>query len=670
MPQLTIGLGTSQKKDSAAVIVHWFNLASVGIALRNAGMSPYATIDSAYVKVDVATTSQYDYDVQASFGDSEGTSSLSGLYLDVGGLNSGGSTTNYKSAISTKSAASLMYSGTENAGDFKNDRDWLRVQTYRVGITKHTWNVRASIIVNFTNYQVPYKFLNYDGSLLQSGTVDYGTAPSYTGATPTKPSDVQYHYTFATWTPSVGAITSDTTYTAQYSSTTRQYNITGIVGGVGGGTITGYDAIPYNYGTQLTLVASSLDDRIEFVQWSDGEPSPSRTITVVGHMTYTAIFAFKKFDVTFKDDNGTVLKTESVEYGSTATPPDDPEKADTAQWNYTFDGWYDGNGNKWTSSVTITSAITFTARYSSEVQKYTVRWYNHDGTLLETDENVPYGTKPTYNGETPTQEGNAEHSYQFAGWNYDTENGITPALGTTYIDITAQFREIDNTYTVKWVNDGVVIEEDEAVPYGAQPDYNGATPTKESDAQYDYDFIGWSVEVKDPVTDGTDYPDDTELPTVAGDIIYTAVYSATTRIYPITVIVYDKNGIYVTHTYAFEYGKELSINALATDVVGYKFVQWSDGNTDDFRTIQVTGEATYQAEYERLPIPFRVNTEQVTGVYIVPDTNTIVYVISGTVPTVTPTTDTVDGLHFEVSNSVPDNSYPLEKLYINRTRIW
>ena len=66
---------------------------------------------------------------------------------------------------------------------------------------------------------------------------------------------------------------------------------------------------------------------------------------------------------------------------------------------------------------------------------HTIVWKNADGSVLETDENVPYGATPEYNGETPTK---IKENYNcvFTGW--DSE--IAPVTGNaTY---TAQFIEI------------------------------------------------------------------------------------------------------------------------------------------------------------------------------------------------------------------------------------
>ena len=51
-----------------------------------------------------------------------------------------------------------------------------------------------------------------------------------------------------------------------------------------------------------------------------------------------------------------------------------------------------------------------------ETNTYTVTWKNWDGEILETDENVPYGTVPTYDGEMPVRDPDEEGHYSFTGW--------------------------------------------------------------------------------------------------------------------------------------------------------------------------------------------------------------------------------------------------------------
>lgn len=373
------------------------------------------------------------------------------------------------------------------------------------------------------------------------------------------------------------------------------------------------------------------------------------------HVTYET----PKYTVTWKNHDGTTLETDNnVEYGTTPTYNGaTPTKASTAQHTYTFSGWSP-------AISAVTGNVTYTAQFTATVRKYTVKWYNYDGTLLETDTEVPYGTKPTYNGATPTKPSDDYYNYGFAGWSPSISEGIQGDK-----NFTAQFAQTDRYYTVRWVNasaeqgvEGALLETDE-VKFNTQPDYNGVIPKhpkQDTDPALNYDFIGWSAKVTDPAKP------DTELEKVKGNITYTAIYETTPKLYPIRFILFDTDD-----TIVLEYGINITFEAPA--VIGYQFVKWTDGSTDNPRTVKVTGEATYQAIYERIPIPIKVNLEQVTGCYIVPDasipnTGTIVYVINGTVPTVeigvNGDMQTVDGWSFLVSNSIPENGFPLKKMFI------
>lgn len=103
-------------------------------------------------------------------------------------------------------------------------------------------------------------------------------------------------------------------------------------------------------------------------------------------------------------------------------------------------------------------------------------------------------------------------NYKFAGWNTASDGS-----GTTYKagdeikieeDITL-YAMWEKFFTVTWNNyDGTVLETDENVAEGAQPSYDGNTPTRPETEDYIYTFSGWTP----------------ELNAVDSDITYTAVF--------------------------------------------------------------------------------------------------------------------------------------------------
>lgn len=83
-----------------------------------------------------------------------------------------------------------------------------------------------------------------------------------------------------------------------------------------------------------------------------GNKNATGTITFT-NLVYTVTYEVPKptYTVTFKDWNGTVLKTQTVEEGSSATPPSNPSRE-----GYKFVGWDKSYSN-------ITTNITITALY-------------------------------------------------------------------------------------------------------------------------------------------------------------------------------------------------------------------------------------------------------------------------------------------------------------------
>ena len=154
-----------------------------------------------------------------------------------------------------------------------------------------------------------------------------------------------------------------------------------------------------------------------FIGWNDGETTYAPTAElpeVTGNVTYTAIFENVKrsYTITWKNDDGNVIDTTSVEYGET------PAHSDPVKENHTFIGW--------SPTITpVTGDAEYTATYSAVVKSYTVTWKNGDDVLKTVT--VTDGETPDYDGETPTKAADAENTYTFAGWTptVDDEGNIT-----------------------------------------------------------------------------------------------------------------------------------------------------------------------------------------------------------------------------------------------------
>ena len=241
-----------------------------------------------------------------------------------------------------------------------------------------------------------------------------------------------------------------------------------------------------------------------------------------------------------------------------------------------------------------------------ETTAYTVTWKNEDGTILETDKNVPVGTVPEFNGSDPIKPANAQYTYSFAGWdsipaavtgdavytatykgtpktytitwkvndetttvNCDYGSVIVPPAdptktGYTFagwgsavpetmpaenLSFTAQWDV--NTYTITWKNDDGTLINTTTVAYGEVPTH--AAPTKEADAQFTYSFAGWS-----PVPNS-----------VTGEATYTATYTNNAKTFTIQWM----NGGTVFRTDTYDFGIPVA-NPVTPEKTGYTFSGW------------------------------------------------------------------------------------------------
>ena len=99
--------------------------------------------------------------------------------------------------------------------------DLIPEETYAYKITAintdgDTISTQSGSFRMVVQYQI--SFINYDGTELQSGMVDKGVLPVYSGEIPTRPNDEQYTYIFKGWYPEVVAVTGPATYMAKFEA--------------------------------------------------------------------------------------------------------------------------------------------------------------------------------------------------------------------------------------------------------------------------------------------------------------------------------------------------------------------------------------------------------------------------------------------------------------------
>lgn len=255
-------------------------------------------------------------------------------------------------------------------------------------------------------YTITWK--NADGKVLETDfDVIEGTLPTYDGAAPIKDPSAQYNYVWTGWTPNVIPATANTEYVATYKEELRKYTV--IWKDEDGKVLETDNNVPYGstptYNSAEPVKESTAQYSYQFKNWS---PAISE---VVGDTEYVATYqeTLRKYTVTWKNEDGTILASEEFDYGSSPEyKGNEPTKASTERYQYRFDGW--------TPNVTnVTKDVEYTATYKEENRLYTIKWVNYDGTVLETD-SLEYLAVPTYNGDTPTRVNDRAVAYTWNGW--------------------------------------------------------------------------------------------------------------------------------------------------------------------------------------------------------------------------------------------------------------
>ncbi len=491
------------------------------------------------------------------------------------------------------------------------------------GWDKSFSNVTGDLIVTalFTQTTNKYTvtFKSWDGSTISTQSVAYGS-----GATaPAAPSRAGWEFTG--WDKEFNNITGNLTVTAQYKDV--RYYLMGDMNSWGGTVMSETNGIasvtvhlePGTYKFKLSKDGTWWGNNGTIVDTTQNTSSIGWEMkTSDGDCTLSAFggdYTFKfntstkfleviynpdRFTVTFFNEDGSVIKSNVVMKGASATAPAAPTKQGDAQYSYTFSGW-----DK--SFTNVQSTLDIYPVFTQTTNKYTVTFKNWDGTVLSTQQ-VEYGKNASYTGATPTKTSTAQYSYTFSGWDKSLNN-ITGNL-----TVTAQFTSSVRSYTVTFVNwDGTKLKE-QSVEYGKGATAPTTAPTRPATAQYTYTFAGW----------------DKPFNNITGTLTVTATYSSTVNKYTVTFVNWDGTKL---KEQSVAYGSGATAPSTPTRPADAQYTYTFSGWDKPFNNI--TGSLTVTAQYSTTLNKYTVTFVNYDGTEL--KTQLVEYGKSATAPTATPT---------------------------------
>ena len=353
-------------------------------------------------------------------------------------------------------------------------------------------------------------------------------------------------YTFNGWSEQLPCTmpANDITVYAQWS--VNFYTITYMDGN------TVLDVDTFAYGAVVTPIDNPTMTGYTFNGWSEQLPNtmPANDITVY------AQWSVNSYTITYMDGN-TVLDIDTFAYGAVVTPIDNPTMT-----GYTFNGWSEP-----LPATMPANDITVYAQWS--VNSYTIT-YMDGNTVLDID-TFAYGAVVTPI-DNPTLTG-----YTFNGWSEQLPNTM-PAN-----NITVYAQWVINNYTI---NVNVSNDTPWGTVTGSGSYAYGSTDTLTATPNEHYLFAGWS-------DFNTENP---RIITVTQDSSFTAYFIPET--FDINVSSNDETMGTVNVNIEGPVTFNTPIVITAIPAPHYHFVSWSDGNTDNPRTIYVTQALNLTAIFE------------------------------------------------------------------------
>ena len=311
-------------------------------------------------------------------------------------------------------------------------------------------------------------------------------------------------------------------------------------------------------------ISATANIGYHFVRWNDGNTDNPRTLVLTQDTTLIAEFAINQYTITTRashNERGTTQGDTTITYLEYITI------SATANYGYHFTQWSDGVTTN-PRQVQVTEDKIYTADFEKNTYSVSLSCNEEQGNVE--------GAKTAEYLDTVTISATPNIGYHFVQWNDgNTDNPRTLVL-TQDTTLIAEFAINQYTITTRAShNERGTTQGDTTITY---LEYITISAT----ANYGYHFTQWS----DGVTTNPRQVQVTE------DKIYTADFEKNT--YSISLFCNEEQGTVEGVTSA-EYLDTVTISAKPN--IGYHFVQWNDGNTDNPRTLVLTQDTKLTAEF-------------------------------------------------------------------------
>ncbi|MCD8407362.1 InlB B-repeat-containing protein [Tenacibaculum dicentrarchi] len=394
---------------------------------------------------------------------------------------------------------------------------------------------------------------------------------------------------------------ADKEFTAEFVKVIEKFTVKYTAGN--NGTITGNLAQTIEEGKATSQVKAIADAGYEFVKWSDGNTSETRTDIADTDKEFTAEFVkvIEKFTVKYTaGNNGTITGdlAQTIEEGNSTS-----QVKAIADAGYEFVKWSDGNTSETRTDIADADK-EFTAEFVKTVvvlKNYTVKYTaGNNGTI------TGYLSQNIEEGKATSQvKAIADAGYEFVKWSDGNTSETRTDIADADKEFTAEFVKtvvVLKNYTVKYTagNNGTITGD-----LAQTIEEGNSTSQVKAIADAGYEFVKWS----------DNNTSETRTDIADADKEFTAEFVKTVVVlknYTVKYTAGNNGTITGDLSQIIEEGNSTSqVKAIAD--AGYEFVKWSDNNTSKTRTDIADADKEFKAEFVKTVVVVKNYTVKYTA---------------------------------------------------------